>query len=207
MIDGAGRGRVTARARGGLAIVPSRTERHGFLWRRPITPAQLHDRLNQAHRKQDDESIPGSNKAAALAWLAGVVRRGGREPRVRDRPRDLLDQPPFLNAARAGTPLDAAGRAGPPRARARAGARPGGRRFGPRAIDCDLLLWEGGAWHDGALEVPHPRLAERRFALLPLLDLDPGLALPDGRRLADLAAALDPADQPAARLAERSRRG
>jgi len=50
VIDGAARGRVTARARGGLGIVPSRTHSHGFLWRRPITPAQLADRLDQAHR-------------------------------------------------------------------------------------------------------------------------------------------------------------
>ena len=50
VVDGAGRGRVTARARGGLGIVPSRTQQHGFLWRRPITSAQLDDRLDQAHR-------------------------------------------------------------------------------------------------------------------------------------------------------------
>lgn len=50
VVDGARRGRVTARARGGLGIVPSRTQAHGFLWRRPITPAQLGDRLDQAHR-------------------------------------------------------------------------------------------------------------------------------------------------------------
>jgi N-formylglutamate amidohydrolase len=36
VIDGALRGRVTARARGGLGIVPSRTQQHGYLWRRPI---------------------------------------------------------------------------------------------------------------------------------------------------------------------------
>jgi len=50
VIDGARRGRVTARARGGLGIVPSRTQQHGYLWRRPVTPDELEDRLNQAHR-------------------------------------------------------------------------------------------------------------------------------------------------------------
>ena len=50
VVDGARRGRVTARARGGLGIVPSRTQQHGYLWRRPISPAALADRLDQAHR-------------------------------------------------------------------------------------------------------------------------------------------------------------
>ena len=50
VVDGLRRGRVTARARGGLGIVPSRTQKHGFLWQRPITPVQLTDRLEQAHR-------------------------------------------------------------------------------------------------------------------------------------------------------------
>ena len=50
VIDGARRGRVTARARGGLGIIPTRTQQHGFLWRRAITPRQLQDRLDEAHR-------------------------------------------------------------------------------------------------------------------------------------------------------------
>ncbi|WP_051531329.1 N-formylglutamate amidohydrolase [Sphingomonas sp. URHD0057] len=50
VIDGARRSRVTARARGGLGIVPARTLQHGFLWRRAISPAQLDARLDQAHR-------------------------------------------------------------------------------------------------------------------------------------------------------------
>ena len=50
VVDGARRGRVTARARGGLGIVPARTQQHGYLWRRPITPGQLGERLDQAHR-------------------------------------------------------------------------------------------------------------------------------------------------------------
>jgi N-formylglutamate amidohydrolase len=50
VVDGVRRGRVTARARGGLGIVPSRTQQHGFLWRRPINPVELAERLDQAHR-------------------------------------------------------------------------------------------------------------------------------------------------------------
>lgn len=50
VIDGARRGRVTARARGGLGIVPARTPQHGYLWRRAMSTHQLEERLDQAHR-------------------------------------------------------------------------------------------------------------------------------------------------------------
>ena len=50
IIDGVARGPITARARGGLGIIPSRTQQHGFLWRRIVTPEQLGERLDQAHR-------------------------------------------------------------------------------------------------------------------------------------------------------------
>jgi 2-amino-4-hydroxy-6-hydroxymethyldihydropteridine diphosphokinase len=61
-----------------------------------------------------------------------------------------------------------------------------GPRFGPRAIDLDLLLYGAERVDEPGLTVPHPRLAERRFVLEPLVELDPGLTLPDGRRLRDL---------------------
>jgi N-formylglutamate amidohydrolase len=54
VVDGAGRGRVTARARGGLGIVPGRTQQHGYLWRRPINRQQLEERIAQAHRPYHD---------------------------------------------------------------------------------------------------------------------------------------------------------
>ena len=50
VIEGRRRERLTARARGGLGIVPARTPSHGFLWRRAITGRQLDERLDQAHR-------------------------------------------------------------------------------------------------------------------------------------------------------------
>jgi len=50
VIEGGSRTRVSARARGGLGIVPGRTQNHGYLWRRSIGSRQLEDRLEQAHR-------------------------------------------------------------------------------------------------------------------------------------------------------------
>ena len=50
VVAGGRPGRISARARGGLGIVPGRTQDHGHLWRRPIGSAQLEERLDQAHR-------------------------------------------------------------------------------------------------------------------------------------------------------------
>lgn len=52
-----------------------------------------------------------------------------------------------------------------------------GARWGPRTIDLDLL-WQGGLrLHGAALELPHPRIAERAFVLAPLAELAPSLLL------------------------------
>jgi 2-amino-4-hydroxy-6-hydroxymethyldihydropteridine diphosphokinase len=64
--------------------------------------------------------------------------------------------------------------------------REASRRFGPRAIDLDLLLFGDSVVNEPDLTVPHPRLVERRFALEPLHELDPGLRLPDGRAVQEL---------------------
>ena len=147
---------------------------------------------------------PAASIRAALDWL-----RARHEVEAVSRlwdtsPRELLDQPPFRNAAaRVRADLDPPGMlAEAKRLEAELGRDPGGVRFGPRVIDCDVLLWDGGAYRDDRLEIPHPRLHERRFALLPLLDLDPDLRLPDGRRVADLEAALDPVEQRAEVISE-----
>jgi 2-amino-4-hydroxy-6-hydroxymethyldihydropteridine diphosphokinase len=59
-------------------------------------------------------------------------------------------------------------------------------RWGPRTIDIDVLLIDALVLDADDLTVPHPRIEERAFVLLPLLELDPGAALPDGTRLADV---------------------
>ncbi len=54
-------------------------------------------------------------------------------------------------------------------------------RWGPRTLDLDILWYHGFSAAEADLEVPHPRMAERRFVLEPLAELAPDLLLPDGR--------------------------
>jgi 2-amino-4-hydroxy-6-hydroxymethyldihydropteridine diphosphokinase len=70
------------------------------------------------------------------------------------------------------------------------GRPPGGPRHGPRPIDVDVLLLGDDEHASPRLRIPHPALAQRRFVLVPLLELDPDLRLPGGRRAADALAAL-----------------
>jgi 2-amino-4-hydroxy-6-hydroxymethyldihydropteridine diphosphokinase len=66
------------------------------------------------------------------------------------------------------------------------GRAPGARRHAPRPIDVDLLLLDGLGHSSERLTVPHPELRKRRFALEPLVELDPELRLADGTHLAAL---------------------
>jgi 2-amino-4-hydroxy-6-hydroxymethyldihydropteridine diphosphokinase len=106
-------------------------------------------------------------------------------------PVGYVDQPPFLNgAAVLETELAPGDLLGCLLAieRELGRVRGEGPRFGPRTIDLDLLLYGDCVVDEPGLSLPHPRLAERRFALEPLHELDPLLALPSGRRVADLLA-------------------
>jgi 2-amino-4-hydroxy-6-hydroxymethyldihydropteridine diphosphokinase len=59
----------------------------------------------------------------------------------------------------------------------------GAPRHGPRRLDVDVLLLGDLELESERLKLPHPLLTRRRFVLVPLLELDPELALPDGTRL------------------------
>ncbi len=63
-------------------------------------------------------------------------------------------------------------------------------RNGPRTLDLDLLLHGDVRLDEPGLQVPHPRLAERAFVLVPLAEIAPALVLPDGGAVSVLAPAL-----------------
>jgi 2-amino-4-hydroxy-6-hydroxymethyldihydropteridine diphosphokinase len=108
-------------------------------------------------------------------------------------PEDFLDQPRFLNGAAAlETDLS------PKQLLARLqliecelGRRRAGPRFGPRVIDLDLLLYDTLVMNTPELEIPHPRLHLRRFALEPLAELEPDLEVPGKGPVRALLAGLD----------------
>ena len=48
-----------------------------------------------------------------------------------------------------------------------------GRRWGPRVLDLDIVLWSGGKWRSRRLAIPHPQIAKRSFVLQPLAAIAP----------------------------------
>jgi 2-amino-4-hydroxy-6-hydroxymethyldihydropteridine diphosphokinase len=55
--------------------------------------------------------------------------------------------------------------------------RRGGRRWGARVLDLDIIAWSAGSWRDPGLTIPHPRLSQRDFVLGPLAMVAPGWRL------------------------------
>jgi 2-amino-4-hydroxy-6-hydroxymethyldihydropteridine diphosphokinase len=100
---------------------------------------------------------------------------------------EVLDQPDFLNACvRVEASLEPEALLDACKAvEAALGRAAGGVRHGPRPIDVDVLLYGDEDYESERLRIPHREVAARRFVLVPLLELDPELRLPDGRRLAD----------------------
>lgn len=110
---------------------------------------------------------------------------------------EVSEQRDFLNAAaRVSTELDPEGLLDACKSiEAERGRMLGGPRHGPRPLDVDLLLLGELELRAARLEIPHPEVTSRRFVLVPLLELDPELALPDGTRLADALDALGPGQE------------
>lgn len=144
----------------------------------------------------------GANLGAREETLHSALEMLGDEPGVEvvgvsafreTEPVGVVEQPRFVNAAAAleteigarqllDVLLDLERRLGRVR---------GGMRWGPRVVDLDLLLYGDETVDEPGLRVPHPHLHERRFALEPLADLDPGLAIPGHGPVSALLAHLD----------------
>jgi 2-amino-4-hydroxy-6-hydroxymethyldihydropteridine diphosphokinase len=107
-------------------------------------------------------------------------------------PWGVLEQPPFINAAvELDTALSPHALLDAMLAIERRAGRVRAERNGPRTLDLDLLYVDGVQLADSRLTLPHPRMAERAFVLLPLHDIAPTLRLPGQATVAELLARLD----------------
>jgi 2-amino-4-hydroxy-6-hydroxymethyldihydropteridine diphosphokinase len=144
----------------------------------------------------------GANLGDREGMLRLALERLAAEPSVElvasstlreTEPEDLLDQPRFLNGA-AVVETDLSPRQLLARLQlieCELGRRRAGPRFGPRVIDLDLLLYGSLVMSEPELELPHPRLHRRRFALEPLAELEPDLEIPGWGPVRALLAGLD----------------
>lgn len=100
-------------------------------------------------------------------------------------PIGIVAQGPFLNAvAVVGVDREPGDILATLQAIERAHGRKRDRRWGPRTLDLDILLFGNCRVVEPGLTIPHPRMTERRFVLQPLLDVWPDAALPDGTEVA-----------------------
>jgi 2-amino-4-hydroxy-6-hydroxymethyldihydropteridine diphosphokinase len=138
-----------------------------------------------------------ANIRRALEALPPDFLVSALSPLYETEPAYVLDQPRFYNQVCRATTL-----LGPQPALRRLKAmeaelgREPGQRFGPRLIDLDLLLYGDRVLDLPELTLPHPRLAERPFVLVPLADIAPNLVVPGtGLTVADLRARLGDTSQ------------
>jgi 2-amino-4-hydroxy-6-hydroxymethyldihydropteridine diphosphokinase len=142
----------------------------------------------------------GGNLGDRRQYLTDAVLALNSEPGIRvekissvyeTKPFGVVDQPDFLNlAAQVATSLAARDLlASCLRIEARLG-RVRAERWGPRTIDIDVLWYDGQTVNDPLLTLPHPRMKERAFVLVPLAEIAPLLLL-EGMQIDTLAAKLD----------------
>jgi 2-amino-4-hydroxy-6-hydroxymethyldihydropteridine diphosphokinase len=137
----------------------------------------------------------GSNlgdREATIHRAASLIGAARLSPVIETEPWGYVDQPRFLNAvAEVDTAL-------PARSflellldvERQLGRERTGPRWGPRTIDLDLLLYADARISEPGLEVPHPRLLERRFVLEPLAALVPALKIPGNGTVSEALAGI-----------------
>jgi 2-amino-4-hydroxy-6-hydroxymethyldihydropteridine diphosphokinase len=141
----------------------------------------------------------GGNLGDPVAAFAAALTALAAHPRItlkaissvyRTPPWGRLDQPEFLNmAALIETDLAAPDLLAFVLAIEKRQGRERIERWGPRTLDIDILSYGAATIDEPGLQVPHPRLAERAFALAPLAEVAPGLVV-GGRKVGNLLAAL-----------------
>lgn len=126
-----------------------------------------------------------------------TTRVAARSGLYRTPPWGPVSQPPFVNAVCAldtALPamdlLEALLRI----ERAAGRDRTAAPRWGPRTLDLDLLLYGDAVIDLPGLHVPHPRLHERAFVIVPLAEIAPGLRIPGQGDIAALRASMETAD-------------
>jgi 2-amino-4-hydroxy-6-hydroxymethyldihydropteridine diphosphokinase len=135
------------------------------------------------------------DRAIAAFCDGDQVRLLARSSDYRTPPWGVTDQPPFINlciaVATSLAPRDLLARAlHVERAFGRDRAKE--KRWGPRPLDIDLITYDDMTLDDPDLTLPHPRLFERAFVLVPLAEIAPDRRIA-GVRLADAAARVDAA--------------
>lgn len=134
------------------------------------------------------------NLTRALAGLGEVLMLTAVSPIYQTPPWGLADQPDFLNLCLEATtslsPLDLLHFT---RQLEKDLGRQKTVRWGPRLIDIDILFYDDHISHSEKLTIPHPRIAERAFVLVPLADIAPDLVHPEtGRTVREMVTAVDP---------------
>jgi 2-amino-4-hydroxy-6-hydroxymethyldihydropteridine diphosphokinase len=135
--------------------------------------------------------------AAEDLWNHGVIVLASSSVYETEPVGEVLDQPEFLNAClRVETELDPEGLLDACKAVERGlGRAGGGVRHGPRPIDVDVLLLGEQEHASERLTLPHAEVTSRRFVLVPLLELDPGLDVPGRGPAADALECLGPGQE------------
>ena len=125
-------------------------------------------------------------------WVHGVAVLDSSSVYETEPVGEVLDQREFYNAClRVETALEPEALLDACKAVEQAlGRDPGGIRHGPRPIDVDLLLLEDLVYESERLRLPHREVTSRRFVLVPLLELVPGLVVPGAGAAADALAGL-----------------
>ena len=134
------------------------------------------------------------NLRQALRCLDGIMSLERLSATYETAPRYVIDQPSFLNMAVGGdTPLE-------PlilleqlkKFEIEIGRVPTEERYGPRAIDLDILFYGSDVVNEPGLSIPHPLMAEREFVLRPLADIAPNFRHPVmGRSVAEILSLLE----------------